>query len=157
MVLSARPRAFWRPCICLSFMLPTSSLFLSFLRVLLVLRCSLHKRGVCVTDPDSWQTHKKVARGPFLKSLSCSPPAPVTLPRMVQLTLSHHSLYSWPWVGSSREVRSRGSTHSRLMSLPHLNDFIWYSFLSVVGSIPLFGAISCPFKRFGNNCNPRDI
>lgn len=41
------------------------------------------------------------------------------------------------------------------MSKPYLNDFIWYSFLLVLGSVPLFCAVSFSFKGLGNYCNPK--
>lgn len=82
-----------------------------------------------------------------------------TFPRTVYTALSHHSPLPVLWVGDLGSACSCVSlTHQAYsqMSKPYLNDFIGYSFLFVVGSIPLFCAISFAFKRFGNYCNPRD-
>lgn len=46
-------------------------------------------------------------------------------------------------------------THSQVTEA-YLNDFLWYSFLLVLGAIPLLCAVSFPFKWFGNYCHSRD-
>lgn len=103
-------------------------------------------------------------RGPqcnfFKQNLRCSPPSLCLLlsgwyRQHWAITLHNLGCELGDLGSSCSSVSLTHQTYSQ-MSYPYLNDFIWYSFLFVVGSIPFFCAIGFSFKRFGNYCNPRD-
>lgn len=118
------------------------------------------KRGVCC-QPCWPNRHMEGGHSAISsrKNLSSSSPAPCSLCSGQYRQLRAISIYAQgcelvDLESSCSHVSLTHEVYSQI-SKPYLNDFIWYSFLLVLGSVPLFCAVSFSFKGLGNYCNPK--